>query len=53
MTGWEGAKMDEDLLTIHAALALVANTGWRVFPVGLDKKPLLKNWPQLASSDPA
>jgi len=24
-----------------------------VFPVGLDKKPLVKNWPQLASSDPA
>jgi hypothetical protein len=45
--------MDEDFLTIRAAIELVANTGWRAFPVGLDKKPIIKGWPQLASSDPA
>lgn len=45
--------MDEDFLTIRAAFELAGNTGWRAFPVGLDKKPMIKGWPQLASSDPA
>lgn len=45
--------MDDDFLTIRAVIDLVAHTRWPVFPVGLDKKPLVKNWPQLANSDPA
>jgi putative DNA primase/helicase len=50
---WEGAEMQEDFLTIGAAIELVANTGWRAFPVGLDKKPIVKGWHELASNDPA
>lgn len=44
--------MDNDFPTIRAVIDLVANTGWRAFPVGLDKKPRIKDWTQRASSDP-
>lgn len=45
--------MDDDFLTIRAVVDLVANTGWRAFPVGPDKKPRIKDWPLRASSEPA
>ncbi|HKQ50463.1 MAG TPA: phage/plasmid primase, P4 family [Phycisphaerae bacterium] len=35
----------------HACIAL-ARRGWHVLPVGCDKKPLLKNWPREATTDP-
>ncbi|HKQ48609.1 MAG TPA: bifunctional DNA primase/polymerase [Phycisphaerae bacterium] len=36
--------------TLPHALAL-AERGWRVFPVGRDKKPLVKAWPTAATTD--
>jgi hypothetical protein len=37
---------------LEAALSY-ATRGWRLFPVGDDKHPLIKNWPLCASTDPA
>jgi uncharacterized protein (DUF927 family) len=37
--------------TLHKAMAY-AREGWRVFPCGRDKKPLVKAWPKVASTDP-
>lgn len=37
-------------LAIDTALAL-AGRGWRVFPVGENKRPLVKNWPTEAKSE--
>jgi len=39
-------------ILLDAALAY-ASKGWRVFPCGINKKPLLQDWPNKASSDPA
>lgn len=37
--------------TLEAALAL-AEDGWRVFPVGLDRKPCFAGWQEAATDDP-
>jgi hypothetical protein len=42
-----------DLLHHPGAVALAcAWAGWRVFPLGRDKRPAIRNWPTLATTDP-
>ena len=37
--------------TMDFALEYAAFLGWKVFPVGADKKPLIKDWPNAATDD--
>ncbi len=38
-------------LTQLVAALVYARRGWRVFPCGRDKKPLVKDWPNVATTD--
>lgn len=42
-----------DADTVTLAVALARNCGYAVFPCGDDKRPMLKGWPERASTDPA
>jgi len=33
-------------------LAYAGRIGWRVLPVGADKRPLVRDWPEVATTDP-
>ena len=36
---------------VHSYLSDYCSRGWRVFPASADKEPLLKGWPEKASTD--
>jgi putative DNA primase/helicase len=46
-------KWPDATLTMKAAAHWYAKRGYKVFPVGTDKKPLIKDWQNAASSAPA